>query len=420
VRNEPEFLGEVTEAPYVFFWDVKNVPDQGIYALVIKAEAMTNGGSLLRDVVQKSIVLDRNPAFSTKTAAALYTDKKIRIDGRLNDPAWAQAPSIKIAQEDNRAEIKVLWNGRFLYFGITVEDQYLVSLPERIPTVAPNDYLIGYLDLGYERSGLRDANDFDFFFSPNGHFIFEKAIKKGKIYDDSIITHDSLANGYYLQGTLNDSKDIDTGYGFELQIPWSAVMTSPLRNMKIGLEFVLYDQEGKEQKRTAASWAGTNRANMQNPSEWGTLILTRSASRAFQVLKAVIALILAIIGLYFIRKLKKPLKTPSPGPSQLNRVIQFIEQNYNDNTLNLDKISKSLGLGKSYISQLFKEELKTSYPEYLAQFRLKRAVTLLNQSGRNLTEIAFEVGFGSLDYFSKMFKTAYGMTPKEYRAKKSQ
>ena len=57
--------------------------------------------------------------------------------------------------------------------------------------------------------------------------------------------------------------------------------------------------------------------------------------------------------------------------------------------------------------------------ELIRRIRLKTAASLLEQNNRNVTVIAFKVGFLNLSYFAKCFKEYYGKSPKEYMKDRS-
>ena len=52
--------------------------------------------------------------------------------------------------------------------------------------------------------------------------------------------------------------------------------------------------------------------------------------------------------------------------------------------------------------------------EFIRDIRLSQAAALLEQGQLNVTEIMYKVGFTTPSYFSKCFKTRYGLTPSEY------
>ena len=47
--------------------------------------------------------------------------------------------------------------------------------------------------------------------------------------------------------------------------------------------------------------------------------------------------------------------------------------------------------------------------------RLKRAKTLLKDTGKSIEKIAEEIGYDNVEHFNRLFKKTYGMTPVQYR-----
>jgi AraC-like DNA-binding protein len=71
-------------------------------------------------------------------------------------------------------------------------------------------------------------------------------------------------------------------------------------------------------------------------------------------------------------------------------------------------------------SQLFRKISAltgVSVNELIRTFRLQRAAQLLEQKWAPVTQVAYEVGYSNLSYFSKAFKEKYGVSPSEYLAK---
>jgi YesN/AraC family two-component response regulator len=99
---------------------------------------------------------------------------------------------------------------------------------------------------------------------------------------------------------------------------------------------------------------------------------------------------------------------------QLSKILQYVENHYQDPLLSLERASLELKIRKSIISRLLKKELDLTYSEYLVQFRLSKSLIDLYKNNRNLNEIAFKAGFRSVSYFFQSFKNLYGKSPKEY------
>lgn len=87
--------------------------------------------------------------------------------------------------------------------------------------------------------------------------------------------------------------------------------------------------------------------------------------------------------------------------------------------LTTEDICKKFSCSRSYMSRKFNAAVKKSFSEYLTELRLSDAEFLLKNTGMNITEIAFSVGFSDSDYFSTVFKRKKGMPPSAYRKSKA-
>ncbi len=68
-----------------------------------------------------------------------------------------------------------------------------------------------------------------------------------------------------------------------------------------------------------------------------------------------------------------------------------------------------------YAHRLFRELTGTSPAEYIRRLRLTQAAKCLKQDKCRITDIALDLGFGSIDGFTRAFQREFGMTPSEYR-----
>lgn len=95
--------------------------------------------------------------------------------------------------------------------------------------------------------------------------------------------------------------------------------------------------------------------------------------------------------------------------------LRYIEEFYKD--ASLATISEKFNQPYYRISKLIKEFTGLNFKELLQEKRLEKAIELLKNSNYSIEYIIEEVGYENASYFYKIFKTKYGISPKEYRNK---
>lgn len=95
-------------------------------------------------------------------------------------------------------------------------------------------------------------------------------------------------------------------------------------------------------------------------------------------------------------------------------ILIYLDQHFQED-VSLESTAKALGISKFYLSQIFSNKLRTSFPSYVTARRLDYAEKLLTTSTKSVTEIAFEAGFTSPRTFFRSFQAAYQITPHQYR-----
>ncbi len=96
-------------------------------------------------------------------------------------------------------------------------------------------------------------------------------------------------------------------------------------------------------------------------------------------------------------------------------VQEYIHANYSDSSLSLDTAAEQAGISPSYLSRLFKEERGVSFVDYLNDFRVEKAKSLLEKTDLKVKDIAYQTGFNSMQNFFRIFKKHTGCSPGEYR-----
>lgn len=98
----------------------------------------------------------------------------------------------------------------------------------------------------------------------------------------------------------------------------------------------------------------------------------------------------------------------------IKRTVAYLQQNF-DQPLSLQKIAQEIGISRNYLVRNFHQELGISPWEYLNRYRVKEAKRLLETSDLSITEVAAQIGFDDPAYFSRIFRSHSGQSPKEYR-----
>jgi 2-isopropylmalate synthase len=98
---------------------------------------------------------------------------------------------------------------------------------------------------------------------------------------------------------------------------------------------------------------------------------------------------------------------------RLVEILTYIQRNYQD--VSLDSMAEEFHLSRPYLSKYIKEKTGETFQDVLRIEKLKRAKTLLKDTGKTIENIALEVGYENVEHFNRMFKKTYGVTPVQYR-----
>ena len=99
---------------------------------------------------------------------------------------------------------------------------------------------------------------------------------------------------------------------------------------------------------------------------------------------------------------------------KLERIVNARMRNPN---LNIDIIASQFGMGRTNFYRKVRELMGMSPNDYLRKCRMERAAELLQSSDQNIGEICSMVGIPDAQYFSRVFKSYFGVPPSSYREK---
>ena len=98
----------------------------------------------------------------------------------------------------------------------------------------------------------------------------------------------------------------------------------------------------------------------------------------------------------------------------IQRVLEYINLHLGDHISN-EELSDNANMSVSHLAKVFKEETGVTMTQYIALLRCKKAANLLKKTNLPIQEISSYVGYSDNNYFVKVFKKNYDMTPTEFR-----
>lgn len=98
----------------------------------------------------------------------------------------------------------------------------------------------------------------------------------------------------------------------------------------------------------------------------------------------------------------------------VKEIVSFIDFHYAED-LTLNFLAQKYNIAKTYLSNLFKKETDTTLTDFIHHVRMRKAITLINSSSIPVSDIAYACGYNDTNYFIRIFKRTYGISPKQYQ-----
>jgi TolB-like protein/AraC-like DNA-binding protein/Tfp pilus assembly protein PilF len=101
----------------------------------------------------------------------------------------------------------------------------------------------------------------------------------------------------------------------------------------------------------------------------------------------------------------------------LNKITGIIEENLSDERFGVSELANKIGMSRSNLLRKVKKLNGQSVSQFIRKVRLENAMEMLRENDQTVSEVSYEVGFGSTSYFIKCFHDQYGYPPGEVSKK---
>ena len=119
----------------------------------------------------------------------------------------------------------------------------------------------------------------------------------------------------------------------------------------------------------------------------------------------------------FLADSSGPEKIRQPENSFLQKLNAILEKHYANHRFSVDALARSAAMSQPQLHRKLSALTGRSANAFIRDFRLQKARALLTHSDLNISEIAYDCGFGAPAHFTRAFGEAFGVSPKVYRGK---
>ena len=98
---------------------------------------------------------------------------------------------------------------------------------------------------------------------------------------------------------------------------------------------------------------------------------------------------------------------------RLEHIFEYVNNQYAQN-ISVEEIAEQLGLTPNSFCRFFKKMTQKRFIGFVNEFRIQKAVELLNESNYTISDVMFKSGYNDASYFTRQFKKHLGITPTEY------
>ena len=109
-------------------------------------------------------------------------------------------------------------------------------------------------------------------------------------------------------------------------------------------------------------------------------------------------------------------KTKKQYTDDVEKVVNFFHEKYFEN-IKFSDVLQITDIGENNFKKYFKDITGSSVMRYFKKYKIEQAKELIKKGSFNFTQISQMLGYDSIHYFSRQFKTIEGISPTEYKIK---
>ncbi len=103
----------------------------------------------------------------------------------------------------------------------------------------------------------------------------------------------------------------------------------------------------------------------------------------------------------------------------INRALQLVEKRIEDTSFNVEQFCREIGMSHTNLYNKIKALTGQNISNFIRTIRLRKAAQLIESNSGNVFEIALQVGFNSRQSFNKAFKDHFGVSPTQFRKRRT-
>ncbi len=105
--------------------------------------------------------------------------------------------------------------------------------------------------------------------------------------------------------------------------------------------------------------------------------------------------------------------TPNIEPKFIEQAKILILENLSNEQFGVSELAEAMNMSRSSLLRNIKKQTHLSASQFIRKVRLEKSMELLNNTSLTVSEVSYQVGFGSTSYFIKCFREQYGHSPGE-------